>query len=190
MQASIILVFIQRNYKWLDSGEFYLLGHNGVYPLKVNWRFGGTCRLQLQVWRFSRARNQLEIRWKEEICLLPAFTVVSCSAYSSTLKTDRGFEFHPRYGCLCVFLCLCCPVYVAALRQGWSPVQGVLRPVWKIHSFVINSEREQARGPNPSRYKKKKSEEERHLGRRRCEWQNNINLDVKEMGLWMWNGVI
>jgi hypothetical protein len=31
-------------------------------------------------------------------------------------------------------LCLYCSVWVAALRQGWSPAQGVLPTVCKIHS--------------------------------------------------------
>jgi hypothetical protein len=35
--------------------------------LKVNRRFGGTCRLHLQGWRISRARNQRESRWEAEL---------------------------------------------------------------------------------------------------------------------------
>jgi hypothetical protein len=47
---------------------------------------------------------------------------------------DRGFESHSRYGCLSAFLlCLCCSTYVAGFRQGSSPVQGILRTVYKIH---------------------------------------------------------
>jgi hypothetical protein len=41
-----------------------------------------------------------------------------------------------RHGCLR----LCCPVWVPALWQGWSPVQGVLLTVYKIHNFRINCE--------------------------------------------------
>jgi hypothetical protein len=33
-------------------------------PLKVNGRFGGTCRLLFQGERISRARNQCESRWQ------------------------------------------------------------------------------------------------------------------------------
>jgi hypothetical protein len=33
-------------------------------PLKVNRRFGGTCRLHLQSRRISRTRNQRESRWQ------------------------------------------------------------------------------------------------------------------------------
>jgi hypothetical protein len=36
-------------------------------PLKVNWRFGGTCRLHLQGPRISRTRNQRERRWQAEL---------------------------------------------------------------------------------------------------------------------------
>jgi hypothetical protein len=33
---------------------------------------------------------------------------------------DRGFEYHSRHEYLCVrlYLCLCCPVYVAAMRRA------------------------------------------------------------------------
>jgi hypothetical protein len=47
---------------------------------------------------------------------------------------NHGFESHSTHG-LSVFLpCLCCRVQLAALRHGWSPVQGVLPTVYKIHS--------------------------------------------------------
>jgi hypothetical protein len=36
-------------------------------PLKVNRRFGGTCRLHLQGRRISRARNQCKSRWQAEL---------------------------------------------------------------------------------------------------------------------------
>jgi hypothetical protein len=52
-------------------------------PLKVNRRFGGTYRLNLQGRRMSRARNQRESRYKAG-----AFTLVSCSTYYSTLKME------------------------------------------------------------------------------------------------------
>jgi hypothetical protein len=42
-------------------------------PLKVNRRFGQTYRLHFQ---------------GQGLCLPPAFTLVSCSAYSSTLKME------------------------------------------------------------------------------------------------------
>jgi hypothetical protein len=48
--------------------------------LKVNRRFGRTYRLHLQGRRIRQAR--------EELCLPYAFTVLSCSAYSSTLKME------------------------------------------------------------------------------------------------------
>jgi hypothetical protein len=59
--------------------QFCLLGYNAVSPLKVNRRFEGTYRLHHQGRRICRARNQSE-RWQAE--------VVSCLAYSSTLKTE------------------------------------------------------------------------------------------------------
>jgi hypothetical protein len=55
-------------------------------PLKVNRCFGGTCRLQLQGRRISPARNQRKSRWQAEL------TLVSCSAYSSTLKMEAMFS--------------------------------------------------------------------------------------------------
>jgi hypothetical protein len=56
-------------------------------PLKVNIRFGRSCRLHLQIRRISQVRNQ-----KTEFCLLPAFTLVSCSAFSSTLKMEMIYS--------------------------------------------------------------------------------------------------
>jgi hypothetical protein len=49
-------------------------------PLKVNWSFRGTYRFHLQDRRISRARYQWESRWQAKL--------VSCSAYSSTLKME------------------------------------------------------------------------------------------------------
>jgi hypothetical protein len=51
-------------------------------PLKVNGRFRGKFHLNLQ------GRNQRESRRQAELCLSPAFTPVSCSAYFSTLKME------------------------------------------------------------------------------------------------------
>jgi hypothetical protein len=49
--------------------------------LKVNRRFGGTCRLHRQDWRIIPTRNQREN-------LPPTLTPVSCLAYYSILKTE------------------------------------------------------------------------------------------------------
>jgi hypothetical protein len=38
--------------------NMYLLEHNSVYLVKVNRRFGGACRLHLEVRRGSHVRNQ------------------------------------------------------------------------------------------------------------------------------------
>jgi hypothetical protein len=50
-------------------------------PLKVSRRFGGSYHLHFLGRRISRARNQ-------GLCLPPAFTLVSCAAYSSTQKME------------------------------------------------------------------------------------------------------
>jgi hypothetical protein len=51
-------------------------------PLKVNRRLEGTHHHQLQGQSISQARNQ----HKSLLCLPPAFMLVSCLAYSLTLK--------------------------------------------------------------------------------------------------------
>jgi hypothetical protein len=60
----------------------------------------------------------------------------------------RGIDVCLYLFCVCVVLC------GNGLASGWSTVQGVLPTPYKIHSFIINSEWEQAREPNPSRWKK------------------------------------
>jgi hypothetical protein len=52
-------------------------------PLKVNRRFGGTCRLQLEGRKISQAWKQVTSR--------AAFTLVSCILYSSTLKMKATY---------------------------------------------------------------------------------------------------
>jgi hypothetical protein len=61
-----------------QSGSFWDITPGS--PLKVNRRFGGTYRLHLQGRRISRSRKQQS--------LPPALKLVSCSAYSSTLKME------------------------------------------------------------------------------------------------------
>jgi hypothetical protein len=56
-------------------------------PLKVNWSFGGTCRLYLQGRRISEAAKQ-ETRTKQVVSWACWFMLVSCLAYSSTLKIE------------------------------------------------------------------------------------------------------
>jgi hypothetical protein len=56
-------------------------------PLKVNRRFGLTCRLHLQGRRIIHVRNQLQAS-KKPAELVTDFMLVSCLAYSSTLKTE------------------------------------------------------------------------------------------------------
>jgi hypothetical protein len=71
--------------------------------LKVSRHFEGTYCLHLQGRIISRARSQCASRWQAirgtyrlhiqcrkicRACLAPAFTLVSCLAYSSTLKVE------------------------------------------------------------------------------------------------------
>jgi hypothetical protein len=56
-------------------------------PLKVSRRFGGTVRLHLQGWRVSQARNEHEAGKKSRSA---CFMLISCLAYSSTLKMGRN----------------------------------------------------------------------------------------------------
>jgi hypothetical protein len=55
-------------------------------PLKVNRRFGGTCRLHLQAWRISEA------------VLAICFTLVSCLTYSLTVKMAVTCSFEASVG--------------------------------------------------------------------------------------------
>jgi hypothetical protein len=52
--------------------------------------------------------------------------------------------------CVSVFLCV-----ASGLESSRYPVQGVLLTVYKISSFRIDSEWDQAREPNPLKQKKK-----------------------------------
>jgi hypothetical protein len=55
--------------------------------LIVNRRFRGIYHLHLQVQTISQG----EIRWQVELASWQAFTLVYCSAYSSTLKMEAMF---------------------------------------------------------------------------------------------------
>jgi hypothetical protein len=50
-------------------------------PLKVNRRFGGTYRLNLQGLRISRARNQRENEWQAGLC---SFSTLKMEAICSS----------------------------------------------------------------------------------------------------------
>jgi hypothetical protein len=54
-------------------------------PLKINRRFGETCRLHLQGRRKASGKQSQAGLW---LCLPPAFKLISCLANSSTLKTE------------------------------------------------------------------------------------------------------
>jgi hypothetical protein len=68
----------------------------------------------------------------------------------------RGFESHWRHECLPAFIVFVLSCVSRGLAMGWSPVEGVLQTLYKIHTVRINSELEQARGPNSSKKKKKR----------------------------------
>jgi hypothetical protein len=63
---------------WLKNSMFWDI--TPCSPLKVNRRFVLTCRLHLHGRRISQTENQL--------CWLPAFALLSCSAYSLTLEME------------------------------------------------------------------------------------------------------
>jgi hypothetical protein len=73
---------VQQHYR-----KYYrILRYNVFSSSKVNRRFRGIHHLYLQSRRINRARNQREnSAW---LCLSPAFKLVSCSVYSSTMKME------------------------------------------------------------------------------------------------------
>jgi hypothetical protein len=58
--------------------------------LKVNRRFGGTYRLQLQVEEEAEQEISVKTGGEQNLCLPPVFTMVSCSAFSSIFKTEAS----------------------------------------------------------------------------------------------------
>jgi hypothetical protein len=58
-------------------------------PLEVNRRFGGKSGFYLQGRRIGQARNQCESMWQAE---QPAFTLVSCLAFLSTLEMEVAYS--------------------------------------------------------------------------------------------------
>jgi hypothetical protein len=106
--------------------------------LKVNRRLRETCCLHVRGRRIIRAKIQLESRW---LCLPQVFTLVSCSAYSSTLKMDvtcfseTSVDFQritqrymlSSFGCSCgtneTFLTSCCAwrtrLCICLTRSTW-----------------------------------------------------------------------
>jgi hypothetical protein len=74
--AKSLYIHVQRRWKiTLTNEEFYRLGYNAVRPLKINRGFEGTCRFQF-------LPSSLLAGW---------FTLVSCLAYSPTLKMEGTF---------------------------------------------------------------------------------------------------
>jgi hypothetical protein len=59
-------------------------------PPKVDWRFGGTCRLHLQGRRIGQARNQRESRWQADLfsSLAYSLTLNMAAIFSSVTSVD------------------------------------------------------------------------------------------------------
>jgi hypothetical protein len=76
-------------FKWVSSKSTTIWDITPCSRLKANRHFGRTYRVFLQGRRIYRTRYQRESRWQEIwICLASVFTLVSCSAYSSTFKME------------------------------------------------------------------------------------------------------
>jgi hypothetical protein len=58
-------------------------------PLKGNQCFRGICLLHLQGRRISQAKNRLEAGSKQNVLFATCFTLLSCMAYSLTLKMEE-----------------------------------------------------------------------------------------------------
>jgi hypothetical protein len=63
-----------------------------------------------------------------------------------------GADICPHFFCVCVVLCV-----GRSLATGWSPVQGVLPTVHKIHSSQISSDGKQTKGPNKKGRRRRRS---------------------------------
>jgi hypothetical protein len=80
--SHIATSFVQNNFKKIYAQaclpiRALFLNVMPCSPVKVSWRFGGTCRFHLQDRRDSQARNNAA-----------PFMLVSCFAYSSALKME------------------------------------------------------------------------------------------------------
>jgi hypothetical protein len=114
-----------------------------------------------KIWHNSRAFWYSKfLLWKEVLSLQWLWgNIVRYGSVESMLRMKIfGCSFklkkviHPTWGvdiCLRSF-CVC------AVLCSWSPVQGVLQTLYKIHNFRNNSEWVQAREPNPSRRKRRR----------------------------------
>jgi hypothetical protein len=57
--------------------QFYLQGYNAMYPLKVNWRFRGTCCLQGQRTSQAKKRSEAKRSKAKQTLLATCFMLVS-----------------------------------------------------------------------------------------------------------------
>jgi hypothetical protein len=85
-------------------------------------------------WNYTFSRSQWPRRVRHEM--------------SSPAQAVGSWVRIPLEAWISVFMlsCIC-----SGLMTGWASVQWVLPTVYKINNFIINSELEQAREPNPSR---------------------------------------
>jgi hypothetical protein len=80
----------------LHTSNLIIVKRNSIFwdttpcsPLKVNRRFGGTCRLHLQSRKISRARHQRGSRRQNRRCLLPAYLLVLADFFLRPWKWRR-----------------------------------------------------------------------------------------------------
>jgi hypothetical protein len=98
-------------------------------PLKVNWRFGGTCRLHLQGRRISRARNQSESSWQADMG-------ATCSSETSVefqrtarryIPEDRTLHYNERSG----------PKMAWNFLNSWTTNKKELILYWVTSNFQV-----------------------------------------------------
>jgi hypothetical protein len=103
--------------------EYYFWDITPCSPLKASWYFGVTYCLHLQGCRINWARNYL--------CLPPAFTLVSCPAYSSTLKMEAicSSEISVDF----------CSSFLSVIFSKFSFLISVLKLYWisSFHHYTI-----------------------------------------------------
>jgi hypothetical protein len=98
-------------------------------PLKVNRRFGGTCRLRCQSRRISKARNQRETGVKQNV--LVSYSLIH--EWEATYTSETSVDFNGLYGVISlkdrtlhVYLCFHRLVFESIFLRGMLR----LRVVW------------------------------------------------------------
>jgi hypothetical protein len=96
-------------------------------PLKVNWRFGGTCRHHLQGRTVSQARNRCGGRWKAKLWFL-AWLILRPWNWMRHILPKHRLIFNRLYGAVSQKIC----------SFTYSPENIVVRnPFWK-HSVIYS----------------------------------------------------